>query len=372
MNITFLIGNGFDLSVGADTSYSAFYRWYCKQPSEAAHIKNFKEAIQENIESGNENWADFEVALGQYTNQFSPDTVGQFLDCVEDAREKMMVFLKDVTEKPEICASQKNVTALRNSVRGFYQELPLEEHNKIEALLNSNFLENIDAKFLSFNYTDLLDKCVSCLSSKPLAEWGDGTIYKREFSVNPKVLHVHGRTSYYPVMGVNDDSQVVNQKLLLAPYLKEIIIKPKCVDAMRESWHTEAEQQIKGSQIICIMGMSLGPTDAKWWKQIIDWLSEDSKRHLILFWFIKDEEQYQLNHIDVRNRIKYERERADGISTAQNHLLRYAENGEANDESIRSRIHVVINTKKFMKVSFTQEDEPKIIPAGTPQDKALV
>ena len=31
MQITFLVGNGFDITAGLDTSYSAFYKWYCQQ-----------------------------------------------------------------------------------------------------------------------------------------------------------------------------------------------------------------------------------------------------------------------------------------------------------------------------------------------------
>ena len=34
MSITFLLGNGFDRALGLETGYSAFYRWYCKQPTD--------------------------------------------------------------------------------------------------------------------------------------------------------------------------------------------------------------------------------------------------------------------------------------------------------------------------------------------------
>ena len=63
MNITFLVGNGFDMSLGIDTSYRGFYQWYCEQPSNSDHIEKFKEHIKNDIEGDGENWADFEMGL---------------------------------------------------------------------------------------------------------------------------------------------------------------------------------------------------------------------------------------------------------------------------------------------------------------------
>ena len=45
MNITFLVGNGFDLSAGLRTAYRDFYDWYCAQPSGNLDIQMFKTAF---------------------------------------------------------------------------------------------------------------------------------------------------------------------------------------------------------------------------------------------------------------------------------------------------------------------------------------
>ena len=43
MRITFLIGNGFDISCGIRSSYGDFYKWYCKQDkSDKAHVNAFR------------------------------------------------------------------------------------------------------------------------------------------------------------------------------------------------------------------------------------------------------------------------------------------------------------------------------------------
>ena len=63
MNVTFLIGNGFDLGIGLKTAYSDFYNVYCKSDSnDSLAVKKFKSEIQGNYE----NWSDFEAAFGEY------------------------------------------------------------------------------------------------------------------------------------------------------------------------------------------------------------------------------------------------------------------------------------------------------------------
>ena len=50
MNITFLIGNGFDLNLGLSTSFSSFVNSYKVLPSEpdSKHIIDFKNEIKNN------------------------------------------------------------------------------------------------------------------------------------------------------------------------------------------------------------------------------------------------------------------------------------------------------------------------------------
>lgn len=70
MNITFLIGNGFDLNLTVKTDYINFLEYYCNCSSKVKdgqgndpEIEKFKKLISENIEL----WSDLEKALGQKT-----------------------------------------------------------------------------------------------------------------------------------------------------------------------------------------------------------------------------------------------------------------------------------------------------------------
>ena len=42
MNVTFLVGNGFDIACDIDTSYKAFCNWYLQRPNPAKSVKFLK------------------------------------------------------------------------------------------------------------------------------------------------------------------------------------------------------------------------------------------------------------------------------------------------------------------------------------------
>ena len=70
MDITYLIGNGFDINIGLATRYCDFYEYYKQQPSSNKTIAKLKNDIRCNYE----NWADLEVKLGEYTADFLEET----------------------------------------------------------------------------------------------------------------------------------------------------------------------------------------------------------------------------------------------------------------------------------------------------------
>ena len=39
MQLTFILGNGFDKAIGLETGYRDFYRWYVDQPNESGGCK---------------------------------------------------------------------------------------------------------------------------------------------------------------------------------------------------------------------------------------------------------------------------------------------------------------------------------------------
>ena len=67
MNITYLIGNGFDLNLGLKTKYADFLQEYRNIESGDLVIGKFKSDIANNLK----HWADAESAFGEYTERFN-------------------------------------------------------------------------------------------------------------------------------------------------------------------------------------------------------------------------------------------------------------------------------------------------------------
>lgn len=339
-----MIGNGFDVSLGIKSSYSEFYKWYCDQPSELEHIEEFKKSIQDDmnrdVPDDEKTWADFEVGLGQYTTKFTPDTVSNFLDCLDDAQANIVNYLKEQEQEFYFNEFTKNsILEFETSFLNFYEEVTDQDKITLNSVCNGVRNDDREITVVSFNYTKTLEVLFECFQTYTLASWSNNG-FNHSCKLNPNIIHVHGTTSLFPIIGVNDESQVANKALLDTPQLQEVIIKAKAVNALGQLWHSQAEEQISKSKIVCIFGMSLGPTDAKWWRKLSVWLKASGDRHVIIYWYEKNPP----NGISIRKQLMYER-------NVKEKFLSYATLSEAEKDSLKNRIHVIINTNKFLKIS---------------------
>ena len=91
MQLTFLIGNGFDLNLGLNTRYRQFYDYYIKQDSKNDTIRHFKEDLSEHIED----WADLEVALGDYAEHFALDRAYDYIELLDDVQDALADYIDD-------------------------------------------------------------------------------------------------------------------------------------------------------------------------------------------------------------------------------------------------------------------------------------
>lgn len=348
MNITFLVGNGFDIASGIDTSYGAFYKWYCNIDSEKEHIKAFRKNIKDDIKKGGKNWSDFELGLGKYTKHFTIDTVNEFFECYEDAHEKIIEFLKLQQSQFITDAFVDNqITQFKNGLVNFYQDLNPQERRAFNEIFESDKSSDSIINFLSFNYTDTLNKIIDVISKTPLKQWQYSG--NRKLEINKKIIQMHGTSMEYPILGVDNTSQIANQELLSVPNFSEIMIKPQSVNAIGQLWHAEAKEIISKSRIICVFGMSLGESDAQWWNIIIKWLKENSSRRLIVYWYTKNPP----NGISVYRKLQETKK-------AKDTLYKYFALSPNDIENIGTRIHIAINTKNVLNCSL-KKAEPTTI-----------
>lgn len=349
MNITFLVGNGFDISTGVDTSYHSFYKWYCEQDKEncSDNIKNFKAEISKDLAKPDEEktWADFEAALGAYTEKFQADEVDLFLECYLDATDKLQSYIANQIAPISNTISVEAQESFAQSLYAIDQELSSQERQVISTFLPVKADFDILFSFISFNYTSILDDFVSSLS-QPIYTWTKGQSHSVRTTSN--VLHVHGLLDNGALIGVDNVNQIKNPAFRDDPRILEYLIKPNTSQALGETVQEAAFSTIKSSGIICLWGLSLGETDTQWWKSIITWLKGSSVHHLIIFWYDKKKvtKRVPLLYLNRQSEIKEK-------------LLSYGSLNKAERNSLLKQIHIVFNTEKVLRA--TAEHKETII-----------
>ncbi len=281
MNITFLIGNGFDLNLGLDTSYSDFIKEYKKTKKGTDTLNKFRKHIKENEEM----WSVAEVALGKFTAEFETGQGAEFSECHEDFCNRLVGYLKRQEERINYEISKKKIEIAFSKINKIIDIFPPEEHTMLYELYKRKQNENIKFNFVTFNYTETLDKCIEILKQTP--ESLGGHFYNRENFKHfvGDTIHVHGTLYNNMIFGVNDETQISKNDIFNCEdgdLYKGLLIKQTANASYLENTDARVAKIISESHIIYIYGMSLGITDKLWWERICKWLNASSDRHLII------------------------------------------------------------------------------------------
>lgn len=315
-NVTFIIGNGFDLSLGLKTSYRDFYKHVS---SRNLHPNN---RIYKAIAEAPETWADFEIALGKYThyidklpessrNKESLDLHGE----LEELRDDLANYLGQQEGSVDTMPSAPSFT-----YNCYFEELPTGQANVINGVLSPP--QHI--QFVTLNYTEALKKVLT---------------YIRAGLTSPVTLSaphtIHGTLTENLTLGVSDESQ-------LSPSMsgaeRDDLIKPSLIYSMNDGRMDTLLQMINSSSIIVLFGTSIGETDKYIWNFVNNWLAKSMSRYLIIH---KHDETYTEN-VKRSSRIQKQ-----FISSVQDKILLYSGLDGDGIASLRNRIFVIHNTKKL-------------------------
>ena len=267
MNITFLIGNGFDLACGLPTSYADVYEEYIKQPSESLVVKKFKEDLIANKTKEKwGNWADFEMGMADYAKNF--ETEKEFIECVSDFKDFLIRYLRKVEIgflrkfRVEQDSYKDFSFFLNNDIIKFYSGLSKNLDNE----LKPHPLLPDERIFVNFNYTSIFER-----------------VLKHSQFEKAKVLHIHGKLGEDGiVLGVNDIEQI-KTKFLLTKKGKRVFIKPFFNQDFDKQKIQETFQTIMHSNCICVFGLSLGDSDLMWKTCLVDWLKQKTDHHIFIY-----------------------------------------------------------------------------------------
>lgn len=351
MNITFLIGNGFDIGLGLKTQYEKFYDYYQKPlEDDSDNIKDFKKVLKKWQSDKNTaviDWADFESAFGKHSADFKIDQKREYLERFEDFVVNFNAYVEDEENRIDYSNSKEIGMKMRDGVLKYYinRKDDKEAIEKIYRIHSGARTYN----FISFNYTNTVDRCADLLKQTLKGDSSRGV---------GSVLHIHGYVERNMIIGVDNPSQISNPEFENDPDVVAEIVKPNQNVNSRENYENDVIPLINSSHIICVYGMSLGDTDKKWWNLVSKWLSKDSNRALIIM-------KYDKNYYDrfIFNFRKFD-------NSIRDRFLSFSDLPDDIKAQISKRIYVGMNNNVFeMKLC---EEESTLEEFNTNMPNSLV
>lgn len=315
MNITFMIGNGFDLNLGLRTKFVHFYKTYFHSELDREvpeSVRNFIQLVLKDQETfGNlDKWSDFEKAFAENV-QGSVEDVGEIL---EDFTIQFAEYLKKEDEK----CDYSNEDVLKQ-----FEDFLFLSYNLVENLdkqkISSFYAQKArystnnpinDVNFINFNYTSTLHTLLKKVDEKFGARFSEG-ILENNINQNQKsyrymlknIIHIHGTLKNNIIIGVDSIDQFAHEIVGSREELEEFTVKKIMnYNSGQQNKENSFESIIENSDIIYMYGISLGETDKSRWDLINAWIKGTENHKLIYFVF--DAKFKAINRIYIPKVIK--------------------------------------------------------------------
>ena len=287
MNITYLVGNGLDLSFGLKTAYKDFYKYQMelyKPENGESNIIYDEIMLDEN--NNFENWSDFELKLGKMSIE-KPELFDdemkrkRFIDDYIQVIKDLVVYLKKVEQEfindPEF--EEKKINFLL-TLKKLKDDLPGSDRGALVRYFE-NFGNVMDyVNILTFNYTSVLDK----LYNKSQKTFGNPyrSVNQNVFINEP--IHAHGTLDKHLILGLSDASQISE---LFSEEEVGNFIKKTSFEWCRDGQLELNSKIIHDSDLFVIYGMSIGDTDKLLWNKVAA-VAVTRNIPVIIYHFIKD------------------------------------------------------------------------------------
>lgn len=274
MNITFLIGNGFDLNLKLNTRYSDFYKYYIENDP--------KDLLSKSIKDHYEMWSDLEVGLGEFLKNIDENQIDEFLDSKSTLERMLSEYLTLQDQRISLKDEKAVAEEFKKKILNFFSDFNTLDKDHYHQVVGAT-REQINYSFITFNYTSVLDKIVAAAQKhcKPFGNHSAGGAGHNDAIVLPH--HIHGKLTEDLILGLDNAEQILNDKLKTNPKLTNYIIKSVVNTALGEKKIEKAKDIINKSKFICLFGLSIGDTDGMWWSYIIEWLKKSNDNRLVLF-----------------------------------------------------------------------------------------
>ncbi len=333
MNITYLFGNGFDLNLNLKTGYSNFYKSltldkiadndiykeivyftfendippkiceyfvevsddnFKKSTYKMVPIKNvkmffgslsteLKNSVIEQMISPYSLWRDLELGIGKYVSEIKDNASKyKFLDDFAHLIQDLKTYLVKENSKFDMVEDDDFDLMALETFKYFFKEFKVKNaRNDISTIVKFSEDEEHNYNFITFNYTDTIEKIIKKMKERKSLEQ-DGQ-YNNKLN---SVVYIHGKLhSNQILLGVNDFDQLSDVVFDRQDLLYKMVIKPMSNDSIDRSKNVKCDKIINESNIICLYGLSLSETDKRWYRLILDRLFSDSKLYVIIYWY---------------------------------------------------------------------------------------
>ncbi len=323
-NLTFIIGNGLDVSLKLNTSYRDFYE-YVKE-----HKLHPTNSIYAAIEKENpEWWADFELGLGRFTNNIELITEKQRPKWSETLNNELDEIKRDLKSyiREQNKLADEHIPNINFERESFYRGLEIGQMSNVFRRLSDGGSTAI--RFVTLNYTDVLEKLFPKVGQ---------TIVGKKYHIANPVHHIHGSIDRKISLGVNDASQISSY---IDDEEKNFLIKPELIRLMNDGRIETLTEYISNSDIIVLFGVSIGATDKYIWNMVIDWLEIHTRGMLIIHHYERD--------LDVSDLT--ERESLLLSDRVKNKFLSYSDLDSEDKNKLKNKIYVVPNTSELFTIN---------------------
>ena len=304
--------------------------------------------MSEEIGSDYDTWSDFETQMGRYTEKFDLNNKQLCRQQFHDFQTEFIEYLRGEQKKLTFADQKKIEGMMRSALTDFYSlhNLRTVSHNTVAAVFSSNQGYAHTYNFISFNYTSILEECLSSIPSGIVTQRKPNGVTLQDRIGN--IVHVHGTLDNAPIMGVDNKSQVSNKVIAEDDRFLRYLVKPLLNTVHRTNHDEEAKKLILNSQVICIYGMALGETDRRWWVRILNWLNGSQSRQLIIFDYDPDfNNSSQFDWVDKED-------------SYIDKLAGYVSDTKVDVEKLRSQIHIAVHKNIFemnLRVQQEKRDE---------------
>lgn len=281
VNICVIVGNGYDMAAGLGTSTEAFVDSFAERHNgEDSPAGRLAAKIKQ---EGPESWADFERKLGEYAatveESFSEvDGVAEFVNAKSAMEDDLAVFLKEREDLVEPDKVKDYSGECLASICNWLGALTPKDRKRFLGEFSSPY--TFDLNFVTLNYTHVLDDMVDANNSNPNSISAD---YIEGYKLH-ECTHAHGDLAENPICGVDNPSQICSKKLADNAEVLETVVKSSTQSMLGSLDDEAAFDVIRTAEVVMVYGCSLGVTDSRWWKAVINRLkSSTTKRFVVLF-----------------------------------------------------------------------------------------